>query len=66
MGPSMEVQTFDRVTLLGRRWFFRVVDCGNNEVLAHGEAYNSKAARNATATRLAYAMGCKVVPGRPR
>lgn len=66
MGPSMEIQTFDRLTVRGRRWFFRLVDCGNNEILAGSEAYNSKQARNATANRLAYSTGCAVVDGNRR
>lgn len=66
MGPAVEIQAFDKFTLRGWRWFFRIVDCGNNEILASSEAYNSKAARDRTANRLAYAMGCAVVPGKPR
>lgn len=66
MGPSLEIQTFDKLTLRGRRWFFRLVDCGNSEILAAGEPYNSKAARNKTASRLAFSIGCAVVPGAPR
>jgi hypothetical protein len=66
LGPATEIQTFDRLTLRGRRWHFRIVDCGNNEILAASETYNSKQARDRTATRLAYAMGCAVVPGKVR
>jgi uncharacterized protein YegP (UPF0339 family) len=37
--------TFDRMTLRGRRWFFRYQ--GNNgEPIFQSEAYNSKAARD--------------------
>lgn len=64
MGPATAIETFDRATLLGRRWYFRIVDAGNHEIIAASEAYNSKASRNKTATRLAYAMGCPVVSGR--
>lgn len=66
MGPSEEVQTFERKTLLGKRWFFRIVDCGNNKIIAASEGYNSKAGRDKTAIRLAYSLGCAVVPGKRR
>lgn len=58
----MEVQTFDRMTLFGRRWFFRIVDTGNNEKLAASEAYNSYRDRDKTAKRLGRALGCPIVP----
>jgi hypothetical protein len=64
MGPGLEIQTFERTKLLGKRWYFRIVDCGNHEKLTASEAYNSAAARNKTANRLAAAMGCQVVPER--
>lgn len=66
MGPAIEIQTFDKLTLFGHRWYFRLVDCGNNEILAASEAYNSKAARNKTANRLAYNLGSAVVASKPR
>lgn len=66
MGPGVEIQTFDKLTLFGQRWFFRLVDCGNNEILAFSQTYKTKAQRNKTANRLAYMMGCAVVPGKPR
>jgi hypothetical protein len=64
MRPGLEIQTFERTRLLGKRWYFRIVDTGNWETLAPSEAYNSAAARNKTANRLAAAMGCQVVPER--
>lgn len=66
MGPSMEVQTFDRLTLFGRRWFFRIVDTGNWEKLAQSEPYNSAAKRDKTATRLSRALACAVIPERKK
>lgn len=51
MGPGMEVQTFDGLTMFGRRYWFRVVDAGNGEVLASSESYNSAAARDKTGKR---------------
>jgi hypothetical protein len=39
-------ETFDRLTLRGRRWFFRIVRNGNNEPLAQSEAYNRAASRD--------------------
>jgi hypothetical protein len=64
MGPGMEVQTFDRLTLAGRRWFFRIVDCGNNEILSGSQPYKSPYQRNETANRLATAIGCPLIPER--
>lgn len=63
MGPAVEIQTFDKFTLLGQRWFFRIVDVGNNEILSASQTYKTKAQRNKTANRLAYLMGCAVVAG---
>lgn len=42
----MRFETFDRLTLFGRRWFFRIVREGNNEPMAQSEAYNSAAKRD--------------------
>lgn len=46
-------ETFDRLTLFGRRFFFRIVANGNNEPLAQSEAYTSKQARTLAITRIA-------------
>lgn len=61
MGPGMEVQTFDRLTLLGRRWFFRIIDIGNREILVASEAYNRPHPRNVTASRMSRALRCYLV-----
>lgn len=66
MGQGMEVQTFDRVTIFGRRWFFRIVDANNHETLAQSEAYNSKAGRDNTSDRFARVFGGKPIPWRQR
>lgn len=66
MGPAEEIQTFETLTLFGPRWFFRIVDCGNNEILAQSQRYKSKWGRDKTAKRLARALGCKVVEGKCR
>ena len=66
MGPGVEVQTFDRLTLLGRRYYFRIVDTSNWKVLAPSEGYNRAIDRNATANRLARLMNCAVVPERSK
>lgn len=63
-GATERVEIFDRMTLLGRRWYFRIVDAGNHETLAPSEAYNSAAARDKTANRFARALGCPIVEGR--
>jgi hypothetical protein len=61
MGPGYELRAFDRLTLLGRRWFFRVVSMRNWKVVAQSEAYNSKAARDATGNGLAAALGTAMI-----
>lgn len=66
MGPGMEVQAFDGLTLFGRRWYFRIVDTGNWETLAPSEGYNSAAARDRTGKRLAKALGAPFVQGKRR
>lgn len=66
MGPGIEVQTFDRLTLFGRRWYFRIVDTGNWEILAPSESYTSRAARDKTANRFGSLLRCPVVPERKR
>ena len=66
MGPGFEVQTFDRLTLFGRRYYFRIVDAGNHEILAPSEAYNRAYDRDRTANRLAAALGCRASPERNR
>lgn len=64
MGPGLEVQTFQRNGLLGCRWFFRIVDTGNNEILSQSQAYRWPGQRNETANRLAKALGCPMIPER--
>jgi hypothetical protein len=66
MGPGIEIQTFECLTLLGRRFFFRAIDVGNNEVLFASQTYKSERQRNQTARRLGEAMGAHVMPGRRR
>jgi hypothetical protein len=66
MGPGLEVQTFERTKLLGRRWYFRIVDSGNWKTIATSEAYNSTAARDKTAKRFGVALGSSVVPERSK
>lgn len=48
------IEIWDRLTLLGRRWYWRAV-AGNGEIVAIGEGYNSAEARNrgiGTASRI--------------
>lgn len=66
MGPGMKIETFDGLTLLGRRWWFRVVDVQNGQTLAASESYNSAEARNSTATRLSRALVAPIVKGKRR
>jgi hypothetical protein len=62
----MRVETFDILSLSGRHWHFRIVDVGNNEILATGESYNSARARDMTAKRLSDALGAPIVKGKRR
>lgn len=64
MGPGMEVQTFERRGLLGKRYYFRLVDTRNWETLSSSEAYNSRGAREKTAKRIADTIGCSIIPER--
>ena len=66
MGPAEEIQTFERMTLRGRRYFFRIIDAGNNEVLAQSQTYKTKQQRDRTALRFSYALACPLGPGEPR
>lgn len=61
MGPSMAIETFDRLTLFGRRWFFRIIDAGNGQTLAQSEAYNSARARDSTAVRFANKLEARIL-----
>lgn len=60
MGPGMEVQTYERMTLVGRRFFFRIVDTGNNERLAASQTYRTQRQRDVTAKRFAGAMAIPI------
>lgn len=64
MGPGIEISTFVRGTLLGKRFFFRVVDTGNWEILSASQPYKTKHQRDETANRLARLIGCPVIPER--
>lgn len=66
MGPSVEIQTFESNKLLGKRYHFRGVDTRNWETLFPSQSYKTKKQRDETAIRLAYLMGCAVIPGKPR
>lgn len=63
-GAREKVETFDSVTIWGRRWYFRIVDAFNHETLAPSEGYNSAYARDKTANRLARGLGCPIVEGK--
>ncbi len=64
MGPGVRVETFDRMTLRGRRYWFRGVDAGNNEPLYPSQTYKDRQARDETAWRLARAFGTAPVPSK--
>jgi uncharacterized protein YegP (UPF0339 family) len=57
-------ETFDRLTLRGRRYFFRIVAVGNSEPLVQSEAYNTARSRDHTINLIRQgAAEAKVVPG---
>lgn len=60
MGPGMEVQTYDRATVLGRRWFFRIVDLNNHEKLAASQTYKTERQRDRTADRFSRLLRCPI------
>lgn len=66
MGPDMEVQTFDGLTLLGHRYWSRIVDTRNHETLYTSQSYKTVEQRDETADRLGLAIGCPVLPGKRR
>lgn len=66
MGPVEEIQTFERVGLRGRRWYFRIVDAGNSEPLAQSQPYKTERQRDKTALRFSYALACPLLPERRR
>jgi hypothetical protein len=66
MGPGLEIQMFDRLTVIGRRFFFRLVDCGNNEILAASQTYKTELQRNKTARRIAEGLGCHLIERKSR
>jgi uncharacterized protein YegP (UPF0339 family) len=48
MAEDMRFETFERVTLRGRRFFFRLVAAGNNEILAQSQPYKTERQRDRT------------------
>lgn len=42
---------------LRQRWYWRLIDTSNNEMLAHSEMYRRRVDAMATATQLANALG---------
>ncbi len=64
--PLEVVETFESLTLFGRRWYFRIVDTRNHEILTPSQGYKSPAARDKTAKRFARRMGTYVVEGMRR
>lgn len=60
MGPGMEIQTFERgsrltpgMRMFGRRFYFRIVDQLNHEILAVSQPYKTKKQRDETVRRFA-------------
>lgn len=66
MEPPEIIETFEGLTLFGPRWYFRIVDTRNHEILSQSQRYKSPAARDQTAKRLARRMATYVVEGERR
>lgn len=60
MDAGLKTYRFDRLTIWGRRWFFRVIDRNNGKTVAQSEAYNSAQARDHMADRMDRAFGHKI------
>lgn len=60
MGPGLEVQTYERVTLVGMRYFFRIVDTNNHEKLTASQTYKTVKQRDITARRFAGLLACPI------
>ncbi len=56
--------TFDRMTLRGRRYFFRI-RANNGEVLAQSEAYNTARARDQGVAAIVAGITSTGAAGRP-
>lgn len=58
-------ETFDRLTLVGRRYFFRVVREGNNEIMAPSQPYKRPESRDiAIAIIQEGAGGARIIEGK--
>lgn len=65
MKSPIRFETFDRMTLVGRRWFFRIVRERNNEIMAQSQAYKRAGSRDIAVGILQEgADGARVIEGR--
>jgi len=55
--PDLRVETFDGLTLLGRRYYFRGVDPKNGKIEFPSQPYKDRRSRDKTAIKLAVAFG---------
>jgi hypothetical protein len=51
MGSGLRIERWTKQTLLGARFYFRIVDELNNERLLVSQRYKTKAQRNETSAR---------------
>lgn len=63
---KLRFETYDRMTLFGRRWFFRVVREGNSETMAQSEAYNRREPRDIAIAILQEGAGDARIKAVPR
>lgn len=56
MGPGFKIETYKRFTLLGPRWFFRIRDFNNGEILLPSQPYKSPWSRDQLARRMSHAL----------
>lgn len=63
---ALRVETYETWTLLGRRYGFRGVNPGNNEIEYPSQLYKDRKARDRTAIKLAVAFGTMPVESKRR
>ena len=58
----MKIELYSRVTLLGRKWFFRI-RASNGEIIAQSESYSRKVDAIATAQAIRQNVGTATIEG---
>lgn len=58
----MKIELYSRITLLGRKWFFRI-RASNGEIIAQSESYSRKVDAIATAQSIRQNVGMATIEG---